>query len=161
MLRQHCDRAHEWVSLELDGELSEFERTLLDAHVAGCEPCRTFRVETDAITRELRSVHLEPLPTPVAVRSRRRSFRLAPAAAAAAVVAVALGSIVSSLELRNTFTSSPSQPRTARELDLSVNRLRLATLQAAPRTALRNPPRVLAGGPAVPRDTAPRSTGGK
>ena len=157
MLRPQCDRAHEWVSLELDDELSEFERTLLDAHIAGCEPCRVFRTETDAIARELRNAHLEPLTTPVAVRSRRRSFRLAPSAAAAAVVAVALGSIFSSIELRNTFTSSSPQPRAARELDLSVNKLRLATLQAPSRAALRNRATTLVRGPAVPRDVAPHN----
>jgi anti-sigma factor RsiW len=160
MLPAQCDRAHQWVSLELDGELSEFELTLLEAHVGRCDACRSFRADTHAITGALRRAHLEPILTPVSVTPRRRrSFRLAPAAAAAAAVAVALGSVFSSLELRNTFTSSGPQPAAAKDLDVSINKLRLSALEPASPLSARSRTRSLAGGPAVPRDAAARRAG--
>src|SRR5438034_79014 len=41
--RLECDSVREWASLQLDGELSEFERVLMDAHFAVCADCTQFR----------------------------------------------------------------------------------------------------------------------
>ena len=100
---QECDRARAWVSRELDGELSEFERVLLAAHVADCAPCRSFKADVAAITAELRSAPLERLGRRVELPLRRRlSLRpLQAAAAAMAVMAVGLGSLFSSLNSRD------------------------------------------------------------
>ena len=92
-------RASEWVSLDVDGELSEFERTLLGAHLAECANCRAFHADVVELTSELRS---SPLQQPeraahVARRRRHTSLRLAPAAAAFAAVAVGLGSLLGAL----------------------------------------------------------------
>jgi predicted anti-sigma-YlaC factor YlaD len=98
----HCERARQWASLEPDGELSSFERALLDAHVADCASCGQFRAEIGGLTGALRSAPHEPFEGVVIGRARRRaSMRLAPAAAAMAVAAVGLGSILSSSAFRS------------------------------------------------------------
>jgi anti-sigma factor RsiW len=90
-----CERAREWGSLRLDGELSEFERVLLDAHLSRCAACDAYVQEIGAITQTIRAAALEPLPRPVAIPLRRRVLRpgaaLQAGAAAAAVLAVTLG----------------------------------------------------------------------
>ena len=90
-----CERAREWGSLRLDGELSEFERVLLDAHLSRCAACDAYVHEIGAITQTIRAVALEPLPRPVAIPLRRRVLRLGGAlqagAAAAAILAVTVG----------------------------------------------------------------------
>ena len=91
-----CERARQWASIELDGELSTFERVLLRAHLAHCPPCREFRTDTNSLTHALRAAPLEPLERPVEIGRVRSGLRLrlAPAAAAMAVAVVGLGSIV-------------------------------------------------------------------
>jgi predicted anti-sigma-YlaC factor YlaD len=88
-----CDRTREWAALELDGELSEFERALMQAHLDRCAECRAFSTDVVEITARLRSAPLEPLPQPVTLPDRRRvaSFRHLQVAAAAAVVLAAAG----------------------------------------------------------------------
>jgi predicted anti-sigma-YlaC factor YlaD len=101
-----CTRAREWASLELDGELSDFEQFLLRAHLASCEDCSRFGESVGAFTHELRAAPLEQLDQPVAVRRRRRRVPLRmPAAAAFAVAAVGLGSLFASLDLGDKVSS--------------------------------------------------------
>src|SRR4051794_9629408 len=88
-----CDRARAWTSRRSDGELSEFECALLDAHLTRCPSCATFAADVSSITDALRAEPLVQLSRPVdiAVR-RRRSYRLpttAAASAAAVIVTVA------------------------------------------------------------------------
>jgi anti-sigma factor RsiW len=91
-LTTQCERARECASLRLDGELSEFEQALLDAHLARCEPCSAFAAELNAVTRRLRTAPLVPLPQPVTLPARRRiSLRRAEVAAAAALMLTTLG----------------------------------------------------------------------
>lgn len=106
-----CERAAEWISLDLDGELSEFERTLLGAHVAECPDCEAFRADVTAATHELRAAALEePERAPYVPRRRRRTpVRLAPAAAAVAVVAVGLGSVLGALNAGRLIGDSVDQ----------------------------------------------------
>jgi predicted anti-sigma-YlaC factor YlaD len=88
--------------LELDGELSGFERALLEAHVAGCPSCSEFRSEIGGLTGALRVAPHERFEGIVIGRIRRRArMRLAPAVAAMAVAAVGLGSILASSSLRS------------------------------------------------------------
>jgi predicted anti-sigma-YlaC factor YlaD len=86
-----CERARAWVSLRLDGELSELERALLDAHLAGCGDCRAAATGVEGQTRAMRAAPLEPLPaTPVLPRLRSRgSLRSFYAAAASTLVVFA------------------------------------------------------------------------
>jgi len=37
-----CERSREWISLWLDGELSELAEKMLQSHLARCAACRTF-----------------------------------------------------------------------------------------------------------------------
>src|SRR5215212_1032212 len=95
-VRPHmCERAREWASLGLDGELSELERVLLDSHTRRCAGCAAYVEEITAITDTIRATSLEPVPRPVAIPLRRRislASRALPAgAAAAAVLAVTVG----------------------------------------------------------------------
>ena len=72
---QLCARARFWASLRLDGELSELEGALLDAHLAQCAECGAFATGAEASTAALRaaspdvvahiSVSLPPSPRKV------------------------------------------------------------------------------------------------
>jgi predicted anti-sigma-YlaC factor YlaD len=104
-----CRSVREAVSVELDGELSTFERARLRAHLRVCSKCAAFRDSVAWIADALRS---EPLVAPAsAVQIPSRVGRLhrvrVTAAAAAAVVAVtALGlasSISNAPETRDPF----------------------------------------------------------
>jgi predicted anti-sigma-YlaC factor YlaD len=102
-----CERARAWVSLELDGELSEVEGALLRAHVGRCAACADFARDVDALTQEIRTARPQrPAVTRVSSHSRRaatRRLRLGAAAAAVVAVAAGFGSLAGSL-------TSPSPP---------------------------------------------------
>jgi predicted anti-sigma-YlaC factor YlaD len=97
-----CERAREWASLRLDGELSEFEQALFGAHLERCADCARFAGAVGTTTSALREAVLERLSEPVALplRSRRalplRAMSVA-AAAAAVAAAVGLGTLFGSL----------------------------------------------------------------
>jgi predicted anti-sigma-YlaC factor YlaD len=87
---RRCDRAREYASLRLDGELSDFERALLDSHLERCPGCRAFADDLVSVTERLRTAKLErPL---IALTLPRRRFvamrNVQVSAAAAAVVSV-------------------------------------------------------------------------
>jgi hypothetical protein len=86
-----CARVRERAALAPDGELSELERRLLDAHLAHCEPCRLFARRVAAVAAELRAA-AAARPAARAAPSRGRALgpRLR-TAALAAVAATALG----------------------------------------------------------------------
>ena len=91
---QLCERARAWASLRTDGELSELESALLDAHLGRCEPCRTFAQGTETVAATLRSEGLvRPAPLVLVSHQRRRNgvrtLRLATAAAAIVAVGIA------------------------------------------------------------------------
>ncbi len=116
-----CERVRQWVSVELDGELSEFERVLLRGHLATCPACSAFRASVTRVTDELRNTSLEPFRTAVTVRRRRRrAFSLAPVAAALAVSAVGLGSILTSAQIKTVPGSAGRQEPTS-EIDSPTN----------------------------------------
>jgi predicted anti-sigma-YlaC factor YlaD len=156
-----CDRARQWASLELDGELSSFERALLENHVVGCPSCSEFRAEIGSLTGALRAAPYEPFDGVVLARVRRGiRLRLAPAAAAMAVAAVGIGSILASASFRGSpvghiaqsvdvtpaMASAASNPDT---MNLSMSEaLRTLRAQTAARIAPR-PPGSLRGGPVI------------
>jgi predicted anti-sigma-YlaC factor YlaD len=87
-----CERARGWSSLRTDGELSELESALLDAHLGRCEPCRTFARGAEAVAVALRSAQLQPAtPLVIAPRQARRTGLRALQVAAAVVVVVSAG----------------------------------------------------------------------
>jgi anti-sigma factor RsiW len=99
-----CDRAREYSSRSLDGELSDFERALLDTHLERCEECRAYSAELTEIVTRMRAAPLEPLAQPISLPSRRRGRARAlqgAAAVAAAAVAVTAG-LVGSMQSHST-----------------------------------------------------------
>jgi hypothetical protein len=120
-LRSHsrlCDRAREYSSRGLDGELSEFERALLENHLERCEPCRAYSVELEQIVGRLRLAPLEALPQPISLPSRRRvRGRVLQVAAAGAAAAVAItAGLVGGIQSRE-----PTAPRSNLNLAPIVN----------------------------------------
>jgi predicted anti-sigma-YlaC factor YlaD len=55
----NCARARSWVSHELDGELSQFERVFLAAHLRRCGECARFAEDVRSFTHLVRSSPLE------------------------------------------------------------------------------------------------------
>ena len=106
-LTKQCERARECASLRLDSELSEFEQALLVAHLARCEPCRSFAHELETVTDHMRTTPLARLDRPIALPSRRRLLARRPVevAAAAALMLTTLGVAGA---LRTVETSNPS-----------------------------------------------------
>ena len=102
-LHRECDWARQWASIDVDGELSEFERALLDAHLAGCQSCTEFRQEIAGLTQAVRVAQAAQLTRPIEIARVRRRYglRLAPAAAVMTVAVLALGSLVASTQLRS------------------------------------------------------------
>jgi ferric-dicitrate binding protein FerR (iron transport regulator) len=97
-LQRGCARAREWVSLRLDGELSELERLLLRRHLARCEGCRAFAESARATAELIRSTPQQTpsrglVPPQPAPGGRRFRYRLVVLAAAVSVGA-AVGSVV-------------------------------------------------------------------
>jgi hypothetical protein len=97
MLRRSltCDRVRACVSLRLDGETSQLEQRMLEAHLARCEDCRVYADDLDVFTHLLRTAPLEPLERPIVVpRIRRAAFGLSHLGVAAGVAIVAIGSML-------------------------------------------------------------------
>jgi anti-sigma factor RsiW len=106
-MSEGCDRARQWASLELDGELSELEGLLLEAHLERCAECAHVVSEVRAIAVRMRETPLEQ-PSLTALPSRRRprvrAFQVAVAAATVAV-GISLGSLAGSLSHTGSGTS--------------------------------------------------------
>ena len=88
-----CERVRAQISLRLDGELSELESRMLDAHVARCEECAAYEADVVSLTASLREAPLEPLERPIVLRrpSRRVSFAHMQVGVAAALAIAVLG----------------------------------------------------------------------
>jgi anti-sigma factor RsiW len=103
-----CHRSREWISLRLDGELSELAAKMLDAHLAHCAECRAFEAGAAAATSFVRTAPLEHLERPVTLpRGRRLALqtrRLGAAVAAAAAVAIGVVAFLN-VPSSNTLTS--------------------------------------------------------
>jgi anti-sigma factor RsiW len=79
-----CDRARQWASSRIDGEISELESLRLDRHVAGCDACRQWLTAVEGTALLLRS---DPPFTPV--RRLHVPRRRAPAGSRPRLVAIA------------------------------------------------------------------------
>lgn len=87
-----CGHSRGWICAALDGELSSFEHSVLDRHLAGCESCRAFQAHTRSFTAALREAAPEhPLRRVTVSRRRRVIARQSVQAAAAALVLAAVG----------------------------------------------------------------------
>jgi predicted anti-sigma-YlaC factor YlaD len=147
-----CERARQWASVELDGELSSFERALLADHLSRCPDCRAFRASVAGFTAELREAPHEPFEG-IAIGRMRRRFRLAqaPVAVAMAVAVIALGSILASVQLKGAAVGGLRPlPRTPAVSGPDTLNLRtLGALKRLHAASLSSPQRVVHGGHVV------------
>lgn len=90
-----CEYARALAAHAPDGELSDFESSSLDLHLAMCASCSAFAAQVERTTLLLREGELVRPSQPVSLRlaSRRRSVaaRARPVAAVAAVALMTLG----------------------------------------------------------------------
>jgi hypothetical protein len=134
-----CERARQWASLRIDGELSELEDTLLEKHLEGCANCSAFAVRLAATTEAVRAVPLER-PEISYPRFERPVIRL-PVGRRVAIVAVAaaaaLGAFVGSSLQKPTTAPAPSRgPQLSFRTDQNLLRqLPHQTKQPAPQPA--------------------------
>ena len=127
---QLCARARFWASLRIDGELSELEGALLDAHLARCTACREVVAGFTGAAESLRAAPLAAPPR-VAVRGTRAPRRVLVAVAVAAVVV--LGALAGGLvrgETDGHFRSVPHAVAVVASVETpdQLRRLRRTTL---------------------------------
>ena len=127
-LQRECERARQWASAEIDGELSEFEAALLRAHLSCCESCGDFHREIAGLTRAVRAAPRAHLERRIEIGRARRRLRLAPAVAAMAAVAVGLGSLLASSQVPSGSVGSDAA-RQARSFKFDPDTLRAAQRQ--------------------------------
>ena len=141
-----CERAREWSSLRLDGELSELEEALLEKHLEGCALCAAFDAGLRTSTELLRTAPVARpsvgFEVPVAERPRVRLSRVL--AVAGVLGAAALGSVVGST-LDGPAPSSDKPAAQVSFLTRDVSQLR--QIPRGRRVAPNAPPRQ-PGGPA-------------
>ncbi len=90
-----CERVRAQVSLELDDELSQLERRMLDAHLIRCPDCRAYAADVAAFTTELRSAPLEQIERELVFhRPRRVTLAHLQVGSAAALAIALLGSVL-------------------------------------------------------------------
>jgi anti-sigma factor RsiW len=129
---QLCARARFWVSLRVDGELSELEGALLDAHLARCVHCREFALAADASTTAIRAAsYIRHAPIVLDLpRSPRR------VAAGAGITALVAAAAIAGVLVRGTVAPGSSSPSVARSVAVvasvetpdQLRRLRRTTL---------------------------------
>ncbi len=129
-MQGHCERARQWASAVVDGELSTFERALLEDHLERCGSCREFSRDVNGLTSALRAAPREPFEGVVIGRVRRQvRLRLAPAAAAMAIAAVGLGSVVASTQLNRAPGIQPEVAPLPAPADFALNQGRSEQLK--------------------------------
>ena len=126
---QLCERARTWASLRADGELSELESALLDAHLGRCVQCRTFARDFEGVTGALRAAALErPAQLALPVVRRRAWLRLAPVVVIAGALAAAGLAAASSAPGAKRPASRPVAMVAAAESPDGLRQLRRAAL---------------------------------
>jgi predicted anti-sigma-YlaC factor YlaD len=87
---QPCERAREWVSLRADGELSELESALLDAHLGRCAACERFARGAREVAAALRAAALErPAPLTLVLPHSRPALQALQAVLVTGIVVAA------------------------------------------------------------------------
>jgi predicted anti-sigma-YlaC factor YlaD len=109
MLGVRCERARQWASLRLDGELSALEGRLLEQHLGVCGHCRSFEAAMRSSTTLVRGTPAE-VPTRRFEQPRRPILRFPlerRRTALVAAAALALGAFAGSL-LERPATPEPT-----------------------------------------------------
>jgi len=141
-LSEQCERARAWSSLRVDGELSELQSALLDAHLGRCRSCSEFARGAEELSAALASARLEQpvqlelvLPPRGRLRALGRTALAAGAVAAASVAATLTGVSVSDGTAR---VSRPVAMVTAMDTPNELRALRRPLLVVSNRTIPRN-----------------------
>ncbi len=143
---QLCARARFWASLRVDGELSELEGALLDAHLGRCADCREYAAGVAGVTETLRNAPLVAL-APIVLEAPARPRRIVAGLVAASLVVLA--AVVGGL-VRGNVTPGASAPASLRNVAIvstvetpdQLRRLRRTTLlnqRVLPRDISREP----------------------
>ena len=136
-----CERSLQWISLDLDGELSQLERAALDRHLDACARCRAASDEVRSFTQLLREAPLVELERPVVVAGARRiGSRAARRVAAASVGGFLLPSGGASSRSSLAFRDAQEQQRFAH---VEAQRLEPAVFVVVKPTVQSFAPRVL------------------
>jgi hypothetical protein len=146
---QLCARARFWASLRIDGELSELEGALLDAHLARCLDCSAVAEGFAGTTESLRAAPLERV-APVAIAVSHAPRRLLVAAGIAAVIAA--GAIAGGLVRGQVSAGTSTAPHAVAvvagfETADQIRRLRRTTLLSQQTLNERRLPRDLSAEP--------------
>jgi anti-sigma factor RsiW len=120
-----CDRVRSQVSLRLDGELSQLESRMVEAHLARCAECRAFEAGAAKVSELLRAAPLEPLRQPVVVRRTSRTWVARTQAGMAAAVAIVFFGGVAQLIQRSDDSSlgRPARYDTSIQLEREVQQI--------------------------------------
>lgn len=143
---QLCARARFWASLRVDGELSELEGALLDAHLGRCADCREYAAGVAGATEMLRTAPLVAVaPIVFEAPASPRRIMAGLVAASLIVLAALVGGLV-----RGNVTPGASSPVSVRNVSIvstvetpdQLRRLRRTTLlnqRLLPRDISREP----------------------
>ena len=105
---QRCERARGWASLRADGELSELESALLQAHLDRCAACARFAGGVEHVAAGLRMARLErPVLRTLALPTRRRGAHALRASLATALV-LAAGAAAALVGVGHARSSAPA-----------------------------------------------------
>jgi predicted anti-sigma-YlaC factor YlaD len=129
-----CDRAREWISLRLDGELSELEHRLLGRHLRRCPECSAFAARSRAATAALREAALERYHAQIHVPHRRRlpARALHLAAAASILATIGVSSVLGALSLGGDDAQPPTNFTPAGLVDDTIDMTRVRRAQLMP-----------------------------
>jgi predicted anti-sigma-YlaC factor YlaD len=114
ILPAECAQACQHLSLRADGELSEFESVLLEAHLAVCPDCQSFEKGVTGFTTLLRAVAPEqPIVSFKLPRGRSRANALLATSLRAGSAAAALAIVVLTgfATFHSALHNSPSAPQ--------------------------------------------------
>jgi anti-sigma factor RsiW len=120
-----CDRVRSQISLRVDGELSQLESRMVDAHLLRCPECSAFEAGVVAVTEHLRTAPLEPLAQPVVVRRPARTWVARAQVGMAAALALVFFGAATQLANRPTESGfgEPAQFDTTLQLEREVQQI--------------------------------------
>jgi anti-sigma factor RsiW len=126
-----CERARQWASLRIDGELSELEDALLEKHLEACASCSAFATRLTATAEAVRGVPMER-PEIEYPRFERPVLRL-PVGRRVGIVAVAAAAVLGSLVGSFLNRSAPAPaPASVPQVSFLTDRNQLRQLHRLP-----------------------------